>query len=320
MNTRMDKYFKKDNLEESRTSKNKEIYNKVSEEDFDKLSLTSNISIIDADTTNLDIEKLKKLLDEKYSSPKQKRTPVEVEPDEEEEVEDTKEYDLNKIIDEAHKNKSTDYDRERFKKLRDTQFDILNSLNLNRDEDPIIEESLTVEEANLMNLIKTVNENALKRDQINKKENELLDDLKGDDSTEVLEPIDLEDDEDSSRTGKKPTIVEELEKTKQLSKKEILDEYKKIEEIKEETVTESEEYSEDFDAEDEIEEPSEVEENTFYTGKYQITENDLDDFEELQKEMKSGGVFIKILIILLVLILLAVALYLLNKYLNLGLF
>lgn len=304
MNSRMDKYYKENTLEESRTSRNKEIYNKVSEEDIDKLSLTSNISIIDADTTNLDIEKLKAILEEKYS--KQKSSIPQIEEESvEEELEDTKEYDLRKIIDEAHKNKSSDYAEDRFKKLRDTQFDILSSLNLDRDEDPIGEESLTVEEANLMNLIKTINEKPIKNNQ----EPDLLEELKGSENTEVLDPVDLE----GEYSYQKPTIVEELEKTKKLSKKEVEDIQSKVQEIS----TEPEDIEDDETSELDSEIPKE---NSFYTGKYQIKDSDFDDFSDIQKEIKSGNIVIKILILLLVIIVLVVGVYFLNKYLNLGLF
>lgn len=304
MNSRMDKYYKENTLEESRTSRNKEIYNKVSEEDIDKLSLTSNISIIDADTTNLDIEKLKAILEEKYS--KQKSSIPQIEEESvEEELEDTKEYDLRKVIDEAHKNKSSDYAEDRFKKLRDTQFDILSSLNLDRDEDPIGEESLTVEEANLMNLIKTINEKPIKNNQ----EPDLLEELKGSENTEVLDPVDLE----GEYSYQKPTIVEELEKTKKLSKKEVEDIQSKVQEISAEP--------EDIEDDETSELDSEIpKENSFYTGKYQIKDSDFDDFSDIQKEIKSGNIVIKILILLLVIIVLVVGVYFLNKYLNLGLF
>jgi hypothetical protein len=166
-----------------------------------------------------------------------------------------------------------------------------------------------------MNLIKTVNENSLKKEQIEEKEGDLLDSLKGDDDTEVLEAISFEG-EDAEKTGKKPTIVEELEKTKQLSKKELMDEYEKLEDQPKEDVEEPEEVEEDND-EGTKEEPTE---NTFYTGKLQITDNDLEDFEDLKKEINSGNIFVKILIFIVVLIFIALGVYLLNKYLNLGLF
>ncbi len=309
MNSRMDKYYKENTLEESRTTKNRDIYEKVKEEDFDKLSLTSNISILDTDTTNLDIEKLKNLLEERYTKPKRSAPSIDEEEtsNKSEEEEDTKEYDLKKVIEDAHKNKDVDYDKERFKKLRDTQYEILNSLDLNRSDEPVIEESLTVEEANLMNLIKTVNDNSLKAKQ--NAEDDLMSSLKGGDDTEVMKPLDFEDDDDEDEeevhNGKKPTILEELEKTKRLSKTEIQN---KMEDL-------SETNEKNLDNEKALEET-----NTFYTGKLKIDESDLDDFSDLQDEIKSGNWLIKGLIILIVVIIIAVIIFVLNKYLNLGLF
>lgn len=318
----MDKYYKEKTLEESRTAKNKEIYNNSGEEEYDKLSLTSNISILDTDTTNLDIEKLKQLLDEKYSNNRSKKKVEsdDIEEREPEKLDDTKEYDLKKIIEKAHNNKSSDYDVERFKKLRDTQYDILNSLNLDRKTEPEIEESLTVEEANLMNLIKTVNGNAIKKEQIeDTTANDLMDDLKGDDNTEVLAPV-VEEEITENLGKKKPTIIEELEKTKQLNKKAIIDEINKEEHLTENTevIGDTSMLTKSYDEDDEVDEDKSPSE--FYTGKFQIKDSDMDDFDDLQKEMKSGGIFIKILIILVVVLVLFVGVYLLNKYLNLGLF
>lgn len=305
----MDKYYKENTLEESRTTKNRDIYEKVKEEDFDKLSLTSNISILDTDTTNLDIEKLKNLLEEKYTKPKRSAPSMDEEETstKSEDAEDTKEYDLKKVIEDAHKNKDVDYDKERFKKLRDTQYEILNSLDLNRSDEPVIEESLTVEEANLMNLIKTVNDNSLKAKQ--NAEDDLMSSLKGGDDTEVMKPLDFEDDDDEDEeevhNDKKPTILEELEKTKRLSKTEIQNKMEDLGETEEK----------DSDNEKTLEET-----NTFYTGKLKINESDLDDFSDLQDEIKSGNWLIKGLIILIVVIIIAVIIFVLNKYLNLGLF
>lgn len=298
----MDKYYKDEIIEESRTQRNQEKYAKMREEDIENLNMTSNISVIDADTTNLDINKLKEMLNEKYSKKVEEDIDLE-ETSTEEDLEDTKEYDLNKILEKAHQNKTSDYDSDRFKKLRDTQYDILSSLNLNRTDDPEFEESLTVEEANLMNLIKTLNYNAVKQS------NDLMDDLLADD-----EPAKEPKKKVKDYTGPKPTIVEELEKTKQLSKEELVEEPK--EEITEETQVK--------DIDETIgEEPSAklVEDETdFYTGQYQIEESDLDDFSDLQKEMKSGNVFIKILVTVIILIIVATVIYFANKYFNLGLF
>lgn len=61
-------------------------------------------------------------------------------------------------------------------------------------------------------------------------------------------------------------------------------------------------------------------EETFYTGKLAIKEDDYDDFKEIQDDINSNSIIIKILIFVFILVILAVAVFLLNKYLNLGLF
>ena len=317
MSTRMDKYHNKEEHLEKRVNKNKKKYTEKDEADIESLSLTSNIAVLDTDTSNLDIEKIKEMLDEKYKRPaRHVHLDFDDELDEpiEEDLENTKEYDLKKIIDEARKGKSSDYNQERFKKLRDTEYEILNSLNLN-GESHNHDENLTEEEKTLVGLIKTIDENSSKKKTESNDEDNLLDDLLGDDNTEVLEPVEMSEITDEITVpDRKPTLVEELEKTKQLSRSEIMEKLDETEELKE-TLTQKDEYKEN-------KEPVETTkyENTFYTGTLEIKESDLDDFKDLEKELKSGNIFIKILIIVIVLIVIAAGIYLLNKYLNLGLF
>ena len=150
----------------------------------------------------------------------------------------------------------------------------------------------------ITSLLKTIDENALKR---NPKSEELLGELISDSDTDVLEPI-RPDTQDLDITPPKPTLVEELEKTKQLSKKDIQEELQKEEEKKPEIELQA------------------TNTNTFYTGNLAIEDADLEDFKDLEDEMKSNSVLVKVLIILLILVVLVVGVYLLNKYLNLGLF
>lgn len=298
----MDKY-KNEGMTPKRVDKNREMYSELNEGDIESLSLTSNISIIDADTTNLNIEELKSILDKKYA--KKKLPDLESLTDESEDLEITKEYDLNKVLDKARNELGSDYEANRHRKRHESEYEILNSLNLKRKSEPEKIESISPEEATLINLIKTVNENELKRNELANTDLDLLGDLKGENDTEVLEPIVL-DDED---TLNKPTIIEELEKTKKLSKTDILaglDEPVKIEPSVKETPIEKSE-TEDLT-------------NTFYTGKLSIKSSDLNDFSDLQDEINRGSALVKILILLGILVVLALIVVILNKYLNLGLF
>lgn len=316
MNSRMDKYRDEELEKDSRTSRNQNIYNNLEDRDYENLDLEGNISVLGTDVNSLDIDKLKTLLNERYSteSPKKKTVEQPLEQNNLEDIdkEETKEYDLKKVIEDAHKNKIVDYDKERFQKLKKTQFEILNSLNIEKGNNQKKDESLTREETDLINLIKTVNE---KKENDNSSD-DLLDDLKGNEKTEVLTPISI-DDEDESNTGKKPTIVEELEKTKRLSRQELDDEIEKltsklddvIEKIKDQEIENTNKLAE-------VDEMT----NSFYTDKLDIEANDIDDFADLEKEMNGSSIVIKLLILLLVFVTLAICVYLLNKYLNLGLF
>jgi len=330
MSSRMDKYENdtaSEQVKTSRTARNKSIYSKVSDEDIDKLDVNNNISVIKTDAEDLDIDTIKSILNQQYEAENRRSnrsTDIKEDDDDsleadepKDEKEITKEYDLKKVLETAHKNKTPDYDRERFLKLRETQFDILNSLNIDRTDEPEPEETLSPEEANLMTLIKTVNFNAEQNKALKKAEHEddLLSDLLGDEKTEVLEPVEIDM---SVEPDKKPSLVEELEKTKQLSKKELdkgIEQYNELVDSKKKDETKNEEYETDT-----VElTPTEQMSNSFYTGKFHIDDKDMDDFADLENEMK-GGIVVKILILILVLITLAVAVFLLNKYLNLGLF
>lgn len=298
MNTRMEKYHNGELARESRVDRNQKSYAEVSEEDIDSLNLSNNVSVLEADTTNVDVEKLRAILDKKYRKDKRSVFDDYYGDEPNEPLEDTKEYDLNKALNVAHSEKDNDYEKNRYKKLRNEEFEILKNLKIERsyeETEPTKKSIDGDDEASLVGLIETIKENELKRTEI---KNELLRDLMGNENTEVLEPIKSELD-DTDTTLEKPTILEELEKTKQLSKKDIDSAMAEAMEVEHETV------------------PIE---NTFYTGKLSIDENDLEDFKDLQKEIKSNGILIRILIIMVVLVVLAVTIYILNKYLNLGLF
>lgn len=304
MSSRMDKYYKKndDDSAEKRTKRHKDIYKEIDDSDYDNLNLTSNVSIIKTDA-DLDLGTIKEIVNKKYEKNRPHKPEVSYDDDYENNIdeEDTKEYDLKKAIETAHKNKIPDYDRERFEHLRETQYDILNSLNIVKS-DQENGDDLTDEEATLINLIKTVNDNAEKSHANHHEEDDLMESLMGSDDTEVLDPVILSEE----TPEKKPTIVEELERTKQLSRQEI-----------DKELAESDKES---DQPNESISPTEELSNSFYTGKFQINDKDLDDFADLEDEMKGGSLVVKILIVIIVLITIAIVIYLLNRFFNWGLF
>ena len=202
MASRMEKYYTEDNAYVgSRSKKNSELYKEINNNEIDKFDLQSNATVLSDVNNNIDVEKIKKILDTRYNNtPKRKSIRVDVEEYSEidEKMDETREYDINAILEKARESKEDDYEKERLKKLRDTQFNILSNLNLSKSETEVE----TEEEKTLINLINTITE----REMLNREKDDLdpldiLSDLKDgeideiDDDDKTLPSNELEPDE-----------------------------------------------------------------------------------------------------------------------------
>lgn len=100
------------------------------------------------------------------------------------ELEQTKEYDINAILEKAREEKEVNYEKERLKKVRDTQYDILKNLDFEEEKElePKASDSKTKDE--LLELINTITENELQKTKLDPLD--ILSDLKGDENTMVL--------------------------------------------------------------------------------------------------------------------------------------
>lgn len=214
METRIDKYNESRSM--SRVAKNSDLYREINDSALDNFSVRSNATVIGNQEKEIDVEQIKKILDKRYNSAP-KRKSIRIEPQEEVSrisVDDTKEYDLTKVLEKAKDEKVETYEEIRAKKLRNTQYDILNNLNLDVKEDT--EEKKIDPEENLMNLINTITINEAKKKESVKEDIDPLDiltDLKGEDNTQVYDSI-------TSVT----TITEVKEKEKEnKDKEEVID-------------------------------------------------------------------------------------------------
>lgn len=263
MNSRMDKYAETPNLK-SRTEKNKDLYEQIKTSDIDKFDIASNATVIGEDISRIDVDKVKDMLDKRYRDEYDKRSLKFREQDEEiieDKKYDTKEYDINAILEKAKKTQNVDYEKERLKKVHDTQYDILKKLNIDEtNEEEVMEDS----EENIVNLINTITNLELQNSKKNSTGNttalDLLSDLSDNDTNTVYKTMELDKEEISTKT------------------EDNLDE-------------------EDLSIED----------------KY-------DDFKELEKDLKSNNIAIKVVGIVFVIILIILAVIFVNKYFNLGLF
>ena len=217
METRIDKYNESRSM--SRVAKNSDLYKEINDSALDNFSVRSNATVIGNQEKEIDVEQIKKILDKRYNDRPQRRS-IRVEPREEVsrlDKEDTKEYDLTKVLEKAKDEKVETYEEVRAKKLRNTQYDILNNLNIEETEEK--EENKINPEENLMNLINTITINeAKKKEEKDVDPLDILTDLKGNDDTQVYESM------ETSVT--KITEIKEKEKenlNKEESKKETLD-------------------------------------------------------------------------------------------------
>lgn len=191
MSSRMSKYYEESLDTSSRYHKNEELYKEISKSELESFDIKSNATILGENKNEIDVEKIKKILDNKYNEiPKRRSIRLDETIDVEEEKEVTKEYDINVILEKAREQKKDNYEEERLRKLRDTQFDILNNLNISKKED---EEDRDLIEDNLKELINTIALNEKRHNDSSPLD--ILSDLKGSEDTEVLDGLKGEIDE-----------------------------------------------------------------------------------------------------------------------------
>ena len=192
METRIKKYNESSSM--SRVAKNTDLYKQINDSELDNFNVHSNATIIGNQDREINLEQIKKILDKRYNNAPQRKS-IRIEPQEEVtrlDNEDTKEYDLTKVLEKAKDEKVETYEENRAKKLRNTQFNILNNLNIDDEKKEENEEKKYNPEENLMNLINTITINEAKKREEKKDDVDPLDiltDLKGDDDTQVYESV-----------------------------------------------------------------------------------------------------------------------------------
>lgn len=326
--SRMDKYYDSDididdnSIMPSRTKRNQELYREVGTLNLEDFDLNNNVSIIGESTESISLDEIQDILSEKYRDNKRNKSIGDTEEISLPKInlDETREYDLNSILDKVKENKEVDYEEERLKKIRSSQYDILKDLDKLTNEEEIDEEDLyedekknisskpevkivaedEKQEKELLELIDTIvakelisddtDEISVSNEELHEEDTgeldplDILSDLRGDDDTKVLGAIQID---------------EKNEKTLGLSTEEIA--------LDEEDTAELEYIEEDEDSvEKKIKETEEVKvtqvtedtlSNTFATDSLKITEEDFDDFDDLKEK---GGIS-KVLIILIIL-------------------
>ena len=227
MNSRVDKYYDEKASVGSRTARNQDLYKEINKTELDKFEIRSNATVIGNNRGNIDVEKIKSILDTHYNDAPKRRT-IKIDDVQTEEkpkpIFETKEYDINVILDKAKEEKIENYSEDRAKKLHDTQFDILNNLDIDpKDYIEEYDDDLKPENYDNKNdtgkkleeLINTINLNEQDIEKARKNSNDIKEII--DKSDEGTDPLDIFADLKGSEST---AILDGLqERTEQLIKK-----------------------------------------------------------------------------------------------------
>ena len=330
MQSRMDRYNTIESTDtevRSRTKRNQGLYEKIKTSDIKRYDVNNNMSVIDDNIKSVDINKIHNFLDEKYGDNTAKRRSIDLpeidETVEHEPIMDTKEYDINAIIEKAKQGKNIDYSKERLKKVREAQYEILNNLDSELENLSSLDkakEKRKQQEENLKELINTITEIELQNKMKDTSSDfDLLSDLMDDEPTKEVE--------DDTQEMNSPLDLQTIDISKELEK----------EEQKEDTTTNVviggvqqeentinakiiEDIKEKEEPQDEItkkeQEEQEAIEKTL--DKLNIELSSYDDFADINEKDKISTV-LKVVIFIVFVVLILGALYILNNLLGLGL-
>ena len=200
MQSRMEKYNNQGTFT-SRIEKNKALYEEVKNSSINDFNVDDNTTVLDNNSSRIDAGNLRNLLDSDYidNTPKRRSIVIENNVGEEEKIQDTKEYDINVILKKAKEGKDINYNKERLKSVRQTQYEILNNLDLTKQTEPDdYHKKKKVDEDNLMELINTITALELKN-RTQKKDDEvsqaldLFDDLNEEVEEEPIKAKELQE-------------------------------------------------------------------------------------------------------------------------------
>lgn len=280
----------------SRVNKNTSLYEDVKRSELSRVKNNTNVRIIEQNGKTIDLEKIRKYINEVNNEPRSKRSVLSI-PKEEKTIESKptpeKVYDINSVLEKARSGREVEYSSERYKKVRSDEYDILSKIKIYEDVKEDIDETpeLNTEEKTIVDLINTVT--------VHKGDLNLLEELMGE--GETTKPIS----EEQKDLSFKDVIDKETTSESLISEKVMNENTKEFEKTKE--LVNLKEKMTDID-------------NSFYTSSMKFNKDDFEGFEELEKSVKKGSFFKVILIIILVLSILASLVIMANYVFNLGLF
>lgn len=316
----MEKYENNSLESMSRTRRNQDIYNVSDMSELSRIKTNTNVSVIADASKEIDIEKIKKYIENMNddSAEHKKRISIELPEEQKEEVKEKveKDYDINSVLERARGKRETDYELERHRKLNSNGYDILKSIQIKEesiDEDktaPIDE--LNTQEKTIVELIQNIQNNNTQGTNGTKKEEteDLFGELMGkSENTVVMAPIDNEDANKENIKEALLSITKDLETIKDSLNDDTQVKITNEAEMNDESNQQN--LGKNSQEQDNI-----VADKSFYTNSLSFNKTDFEGFEDLEKKSKKGNVFAKIAITLIILMLLATIFLILNFLLD----
>ena len=324
----------------SRVRKNANLYRRIDAASIDDIEPRREEEVIESNTSTIDVEKLKSMLDKKYRDPSSNTLKdVDHKPvDRQINLEETREYNLDEILNKAKANEDTDYGVERLKKLSDTNVSILDGLNI-KDNDTSKDEINGAEKLNkskvssdskkLIELIDTIN---LKEQEgydalLNESNNNYDDDTRDDNKkASLLDDFDLEDTTSNEPLDMLSELTGTDEDTKVVGASEIVSD-KDLEDESLKLDSKDDKYDDidlensddDFDTTEVVsrDDTDDFTDSMELTTTQIFTKDDFEDFDDL-KEATKPRIFVKILIFLIVIAVIIGTVFVLDRVLDLG--
>lgn len=295
----------------SRVRKNANLYRRIDASKIDEVEVPKKEELLENNTSTIDVEKLKSMLDKKYREPESESLKSD-EPIVHEHInlEETREYDLDDILTKARDNDDTDYKVERLKKLGDTNSLILDGLNIKAPKEEAYQEKPSKVSSDSKKLIELI-------DTINLKEQEGYDSLLKESKTQPA-AMDLENTSDNEPLDMLSSLKGDNENTKVVGALEINKPTNDSDDTKYEDI-DLDETDDDFDTTEVVnrDDTSEFTDSIELTTTQIFTKEDFDDFDDL-KEATKPKIFVKILIFIIVVAVIIGTVFVLDRVLDLG--
>ena len=290
----------------SRVRKNANLYKRIDASKIDEVELPKKEELLENNTSTIDVEKLKSMLDKKYRDLENDSRNTDSSVKESINLEETREYNLDMALNKARDNDDTDYKIERLKKLNDTNAYILDGLN--------IKDTSTSKEIERPSKVSSDSKKLIELiDTINLKEQEGYDSILKSSNSDAN--INLEDED---TTGILDSLKGDNEETKVVGAASLDKDSTNLEDTKYEDI-DLDDTKEEFDTTEVVnrDDTSEFTDSIELTTTQIFTKEDFDDFDDL-KEATKPKILVKILIFIIIIAVILGTIFVLDRVLDLG--